>query len=116
MRTRLARILGIVAMLAAGAAAAHARLLGSTPAEGDNLTTAPKSLTLKFNESVRLAMLKLIVDGRSIPIAVDTSVAASSVVTVALPPLSAGLYAVRWSALTPSDGHVVKGGYSFMVR
>jgi methionine-rich copper-binding protein CopC len=34
---------------------------------------------------------------------------------VPLPPLAAGKYQVQWSALSPDDGHVVKGSYSFTI-
>ncbi|HLZ97755.1 MAG TPA: copper resistance CopC family protein [Steroidobacteraceae bacterium] len=104
------------AVLAAGAAFGHAKLLESAPAAGAEITGSPPSLTLTFNENVRLGVLKLTTAGHAIPLAIDSNPAPARVVTVKLPPLTAGVYEVQWSALTPSDGHVVKGRYSFVIR
>ena len=104
------------ALFAAGAVFGHARLLGASPAAGAELTAPPASLTLRFNGNVRLARLKISAAGRAIPVIIDPDAKSSSSVTIALPPLAAGTYEVEWSALTPSDGHVVKGAYSFVIR
>jgi len=65
---------------------------------------------------VRLGVLKLTTAGRAIPVALDPNPAPARVVTVKLPALAPGAYEVQWSALTPSDGHVVKGRYTFVIR
>jgi methionine-rich copper-binding protein CopC len=106
----------IGALLLVGPVFGHAKLLSTTPAAEAQLGLAPTSLTLTFNENVRLAVLKLSTGGHEIPLTIDHGSAAAPSVTIALPPLTAGKYEVQWSALTPSDGHVVKGGYSFTVR
>jgi copper resistance protein C len=104
------------ALLAMGPAFGHAKLLGSSPAAGAEITGSPPSLTLTFNENVRLGVLKLITAGHAVPLAIDPNPASARVITIMLPPLTAGAYDVQWSALTPSDGHVVKGRYSFVIR
>jgi copper resistance protein C len=104
------------AMLAAGPVFGHAKLLGSSPAAGAELTGSPPSLTLTFNENVRLGVLKLTTAGHAVPLALDPNPASARVVTIMLPTLTAGTYDVQWSALTPSDGHVVKGRYTFVIR
>jgi len=106
----------LCALLAMGSAFGHAKLLGASPAAGAEVTGSPPSLTLTFNENVRLGMLKLTTAGHAVPVAIDPNPAAARVVTVMLPPLAAGTYDVQWSALTPSDGHVVKGSYTFVIR
>ncbi len=93
----------------------HAKLLGTSPASGEQLEDAPKRLTLKFNEAVQLGALKLSTDGRDIPLTIDANAAGTAQVTVALPALAPGTYRVQWSALTVDDGHVVKGTFSFVV-
>jgi methionine-rich copper-binding protein CopC len=109
--------LGLCTMLMFSSVAfGHAKLLRTEPAAAAQLSTAPKSLTLNFNEPVKLAMLKLTSAGRSLPVTVARDAAAAASVTVALPPLPGGSYEVQWSALTPSDGHVVKGGFNFTVQ
>lgn len=103
------------AMILAGAAFGHARLRSTTPAADAELQVAPKTLILTFNEKARLAVLTLSIAGKKIPLAVDRNAPAAAEVTVALPPLAAGKYLVQWSALSPDDGHVTKGAFSFAI-
>ena len=97
------------------AALAHAKCLSTSPAAGAELAAAPKELTLDFNESVQLAVLKLSSAGKEISVPHDSGASASHVV-VPLPALSPGTYLVRWSALTVDDGHVVKGAFQFVIK
>jgi methionine-rich copper-binding protein CopC len=117
------------------AALAHAKLLSTVPAMGEQLAVAPKRMTLQFNEAVQIGVLKLSADGKDIPIELGrgtetaataaagtapagtapASAAGTSTVTVELPALAPGTYRVQWSALTVDDGHVVKGTFSFVV-
>jgi len=106
---------GVAAMLLAGPAFGHAKLLRTVPAADAQLSAAPASLTLTFNENVRLAILTLTADGKTIPVAVDRSLPPAPQVSVALPALTAGRYQVQWSALSAADGHVTKGTLSFVI-
>jgi copper resistance protein C len=105
----------VAAIILAGSAFGHARLRSTTPAADAELQVAPKTLTLTFNEEARLAVLTLSVGGKEIPVTVDRNAPAAAQVTVALPPLAAGKYLVQWSALSPADGHVTKGAFSFAI-
>jgi methionine-rich copper-binding protein CopC len=110
-------VLGIVfggALLANGANA-HARLQSSQPADKAELTQAPKSLTLNFNEAAQLAVLKLIVDGKEISIPVDKTVKPGQSFTLSLPPLAPGKYIVQWTAMAADDGHITKGSFAFSI-
>jgi copper resistance protein C len=113
MRAAPALCAGLLAM---SPAFGHAKLLESSPAAGAEITGSPPSLTLSFNENVRLGVLKLSTAGHAVPVVIDPNPAAARVITIKLPPLPVGAYDVQWSALTPSDGHVVKGRYSFVIR
>jgi methionine-rich copper-binding protein CopC len=114
---RLAASLALGAAMFAGVPAfGHAKLLETSPAAGSQVAGAPQTLTLRFNEPVRLAVLTLRTAGHAVPVSIDRNAAAASVITLAMPPLAAGDYEVQWSALTPSDGHMVKGTYSFVIR
>jgi methionine-rich copper-binding protein CopC len=93
----------------------HAKLRGSLPAADAQLPAAPKSLTLTFNETVRLAVLTLSIDGKDIPVTIDRNAPAAAQVTVTLPALAPGRYQVRWSALSVDDGHVTQGTFSFSI-
>ena len=111
-----ARLAVCAALLAAGPAFGHAKLLNSSPAAGSEVAQSPRSLTLTFNENVRLGVLKLTTAGHVVPVAIDPNAAPARAIRIMLPALTAGSYDVQWSALTPSDGHVVKGRYTFVIR
>ena len=93
----------------------HAKLRSSTPENNSRLTQSPKTLTLVFNEDVQLAVLKLNTKTKEIPISIDSKLKAAPEVTVAIPLLAPGDYQVNWSALSPRDGHIMKGHLSFSV-
>jgi copper resistance protein C len=105
----------VAAMILAGSAFGHARLRSTNPAADAELHVAPKTLTLTFSEEARLAVLTLSVGGKEIPVTVDRNAPAAAQVTVALPSLAPGKYLVQWSALSPGDGHVTKGAFSFAI-
>ena len=105
----------VTGIILAGPAFGHAKLRSTLPAADAQLQVAPKSLTLNFNEDALLAVLTLTVDGKNIPVTVDRRAPAAPQVTVPLPALSVGKYQVRWSALSPDDGHVSKGTFSFAI-
>ncbi len=98
-----------------GDAIAHAKLRSSIPANNARLTDSPPVMSLRFNEDVQLAMLTLVGGAKDIPLRVDLNAKAAPEVSVKLPPLAPGRYELKWSALSPSDGHVMKGSVSFTV-
>jgi copper resistance protein C len=102
-------------MILAAPAFGHAKLRSTAPAADAQLQAAPKSLTLSFNEDVRLAVLTLTIGGTVIPVAIDRSAPAAPQVNVTLPALAPGKYQVQWSALSADDGHVTKGTFSFAI-
>src|ERR1700730_3200224 len=95
MGAALALCAGLLAM---SAAFGHAKLLESSPAAGAEITGSPPALTLTFNENVRLGVLKLSTAGHAVPVVIDPNPAAARVITIKLPPLTAGAYDVQWSA------------------
>lgn len=106
----------LAALLGVGPAFGHAKLQETVPVVGADLASPPVAVVLKFNEAVRLAVLKVSSAGHAVPIKIDRSAPPASVVSVSLPPLTSGKYDVEWSVVTVDDGHVVKGGYSFTVH
>lgn len=108
-------VLAIVCCLAAGPSFGHAKLVSSAPAGNSQLATAPKSLTLSFNESATLAVLTLLNGGKEIPIPLDKSAKANREFTLSLPALAPGSYIVQWSAVAADDGHVTKGSFTFTI-
>ncbi len=101
--------------LAAGPSFSHAKLQSSSPAANAQLSEAPKALTLKFNEAAQIAVLKLVVNGKELPIAIDKAATPAAEITIALPALAPGDYQVQWTALAADDGHVTKGAFSFSI-
>jgi methionine-rich copper-binding protein CopC len=102
-------------VVAAGTCMAHAKLQSSSPANNAHLTEAPKTLTLQFSEAAQLAMLKLVHDGKEVPVPLDKGAKAGQTFTLTLPALSPGNYTVQWSAVAADDGHVTKGSFAFSI-
>ena len=107
--------LTVCGLVAAGPCMAHAKLQSSSPANNAHLTEAPKTLTLNFSEAAKLAMLKLVRDGKEIPIALDKDAKAGQTFTLTLPMLTPGNYTVQWAAVAADDGHVTKGSFAFSI-
>ena len=107
--------LSLCGIVAAGPCMAHAKLQSSSPADNAQLSEAPKTLTLKFSESAQLAVLKLVRDGKEIPVPLDKDAKPGQTFTLTLPTLAPGKYTVQWSAMAADDGHITKGSFSFSI-
>lgn len=99
-------------------AAAHATLIRSFPAYGQNLDNAPPDMELEFNEAVVAAFTPLTVrnaKGERVD-AGDAAVDPKSPnrLTVSLKPLEPGLYTAVYR-VTSHDGHPVEGAIAFTV-
>ena len=114
---RLAAI-ALVAMLAPGAACAHAFLIKSSPARRASLTQSPSRVELWFSERIEPAYSTVSVwdTGNARVDREDVAVAAADpkLLTVSLQPLRPGAYTVRFRVLSV-DGHVVESSFPFTV-
>jgi len=103
--------------LAAGPAAAHARLVSSTPAA--NATVAPtRTISLTFSERSVPAFSSFDVvnaAGEKVAIRVAGSEDGKTLTGTLARPLAAGAYRVDWR-IASSDGHRMTGSYTFSVR
>lgn len=112
----LAILAAAASLMLAAQAQAHAKLVGSTPV-ADTTATAPRQITLKFNEKVqpKFTGVELMMGGA--PVALKTTIAKDRMTLVGAParPLTAGVYQVKWHAVT-ADTHRMQGSYSFTVR
>ncbi|KWR90875.1 copper resistance CopC family protein [Cupriavidus sp. IDO] len=116
-------LIGMVTTVAIGLtpviALAHGKLEGSDPAAGSTVDAPVGPLRLTFNEDLEPAFSNASVADASGTVVskekakVDS--ANSRVLTVPVPKLSSGSYAVRWTVMT-HDGHKVKGDYKFAVK
>lgn len=102
---------------AAGPAAAHARLVGATPAPNSTVA-ATRTLTLTFSERTVAAFSGFdLVDAAGNKVTVRPSVAedGKTLTGTLARPLAAGAYRIDWR-IASSDGHRMTGSYTFSVR
>lgn len=114
----LAALVALAIVLSGSApASAHADLVETDPAEGAVVETAPETVTLTFNEPVRLTSQEIAVyDAQGEPVA-SSAGASDAVVSVDLTgaaDLADGTYVVSWNVLS-GDGHPIAGALSFSV-
>jgi copper transport protein len=115
----VAALLVALAIVLAGVspASAHAELVSTDPEEGAVLDAAPGTVTLTFNEPVRLTSQEVAVyDAEGDPVESSAS-AVDAEVTVDLPGaagLADGTYVVSWNVLS-GDGHPISGALTFSV-
>jgi methionine-rich copper-binding protein CopC len=115
--SRLAAALLAGALVAAPAgASAHSLLLGSEPAAGAAVPP-PARLALRFNNRIEKPLSRVRVlgaGGAAQPLAALVGEGAPDRLVAALPPLAPGVWRVEWQVLS-TDGHIVRGSFSFRV-
>ena len=97
---------------------AHARPVTRTPTD-HALVSAPHEVRIDFSETLEPALSSILVidaqgkTANNAKSAVDSKNA--KLMSVALPPLPAGVYQVKWVAVA-TDGHRTQGQYTFTVK
>jgi methionine-rich copper-binding protein CopC len=109
--------LAVVTLFAAGPAAAHSVLLGTSPPRGGTVSTVPSSVVLTFNEMPRGEFSTIHVTG---PDGKRRDNGHVQVVNdLVTEPLAgsrpAGRYVVDWRVVS-ADGHVVSGEFTFTAQ
>ena len=114
-------VAAVVAVLVAATAVpafAHATLQETSPAPGQVLDSAPKEITLGFNESVEVALGAIRVynsHGERLDIgAVSHPGGDQSRVRVTVPKLDKDSYVVTWRVIS-ADAHPVRGAFTFQI-
>lgn len=98
-----------------GTASAHARLLTTSPADGEVVSVAPAEVVLTFNEPVSLTGGDARVFDDSATVVSGASVQSDVRVTIALPTdIAAGTYTVAWEVVS-ADSHRIAGASVFHV-
>ena len=101
------------------AAWSHAYLVRSTPAARAAVARSPERVQLWFNERLEPAYSRVSVhnrDGQRVDVGdVQVAPAEPTRLSVGVPSLPAGSYAVKYRVLSV-DGHVVEAEFSFTVR
>ncbi|MBX9707163.1 MAG: copper homeostasis periplasmic binding protein CopC [Caulobacteraceae bacterium] len=115
---RILSLAGAAALVAsASPAAAHARLLAATPADGSTVS-APRTVALTFSERFAAPFSSIEVEdgrGRTVPVTRSVSDDGKTLTGSFAAPLATGTYRVTW-AIAAADGHRMTGTYSFTVR
>ncbi|MGH8139502.1 MAG: copper resistance CopC family protein [Steroidobacteraceae bacterium] len=110
---KILSLLAGVALVTVGVtASAHAHLQKASPADGSVITASPPNLVLNFSEAARLTVLSIQQGGEPKHNLKPLPTTAAQQISVPLPPLKAGRYAVSWR-LVSDDGHVMSGSLHF---
>lgn len=122
-RLRRAIVAGCLAVgwlvATASPAAAHAEFIDASPAPGTGLAQAPAQVVIRFSEPLNLSLSSIDVvdergadagDGRTLPVEGDRQAMRRR-----LGLLEPGRYTVRWTSVSPLDGHTLRGSYAFGV-
>lgn len=114
-RRRLAALIAASAAVAPGTALAHSTVIGTNPADGAVLTTAPTSATITFNEAIReeFAYAKLTGDGGAQTPKV--AVKGAELVATFDEALPDGSYTLAYR-IASDDTHPVSGAVRFQVK
>lgn len=121
MNTKNIVLSGVLAIgsLAAATAHAHAKIETAEPKPSSELMTAPKEISLHFNEQLEPAFSKIeVFDAKNVALKLPKAAVDKQdpkTMSTQLPLLRSGQYLVRWSTMT-HDGHKAKGDYRFKVK
>ena len=104
-----------------GQALAHAKLVTSTPAAGAKLTKAPATVTINFSEEISEKDSNFTVaDAKGATVGtgkLDLNDLDHKTLTATLKTgLGDGIYTVAWKTVTPDDGGISEGKFTFGVN
>ena len=112
-------IAGVVSVVTASPASAHANLERSDPATGEVLAQSPSSVTMIFTEppDPGLSAVEIVnAAGQPVQTGPVTAGAAARSLQVGLPAdLPDGIYTVSWQVLSEADGHWSADAFAFGV-
>jgi methionine-rich copper-binding protein CopC len=119
LRLRSQGIAGVMALVAVVTAAlpafAHTSLVGSDPADGASLRSAPTAVTLTFDGPIQPDFAEVVVlDAAGMRYAQGEPQINDATVSQQLAPLSTGVFQVSYRVVA-ADGHPVTGTLSFSV-
>ncbi|MDP3892633.1 copper resistance protein CopC [Nocardioides sp.] len=110
-----ALLLALAVVGPAGPAAAHASLVGTDPAEGAVLAASPGTITLTFDEPVRVAdESAMLVDATGGTLSSPVSGGGTEVLVDVPDDLADGSYLLSWRVVS-ADGHPIAGSLTFSV-
>ncbi|ONN67939.1 hypothetical protein BTM36_03670 [Herbaspirillum sp. VT-16-41] len=122
-RTVLASVIGFLAAVLVPlavpmllpVASAHDTLISSSPATGESLEQAPKTLELTYSDEVlNLSPVVRLSNSAGEEIFTQTPAVSGNTASIDLPALPADSYRVQWRVVS-SDGHPIEGTVDFTV-
>lgn len=113
LATAMVAALGAV-VLTAGPAAAHASLIRSSPVDGSALARAPRSVSLTFDENVRMPSVIVVTDDHGASVTEGKTSVVDKVASTRVRIVSSGTFTVAYRVLS-ADGHPVTGRIVFTV-
>lgn len=102
-------------LISVAPAGAHAELVATSPAANAVVKTAPRTLTVTFDQPVTAAAGDAQLLNARGKILARAAASTGATITIATPKLRPGRYVVRWR-ITSADGHVVVAASSFAVN
>lgn len=99
-------------------ALAHSEVVRTNPRANASLQTAPRDVSVLFNQKVEAASDAITVEdanGARVDQGGTRTESNGRVIRASLKPLSPGSYKVKWRIKSP-DSHVVDGTFTFRVR
>jgi copper transport protein len=118
MRAKALAAAVLVALALPTSALAHAVLLERVPTYGARIATAPRTVSLQFDQAVDAFANSIDVrsaTGKVVTAGPTRTTDSGREVVVPLRKLPKGAYTVRWH-VTSNEGHVISGVYTFGVR
>lgn len=105
---------GLLVVLGAAPASAHASLVRSSPADQSSVTTAPKIVSLTFDENIRVPSVILVTDADGASVVQGKTSVVDNIVSTRVGLGTSGDYTVVYRVVSV-DGHPVSGRLSFGV-
>ena len=110
-------LVAVLALVPTVPARAHSLLLESSPPAGATVPASPAQITLRFNNRIekRLSRIRLVdAHGEKRVLEARPDDTRVDELSAPAPTLGPGAYRVQWQVLS-TDGHVVRGAFSFRV-
>jgi methionine-rich copper-binding protein CopC len=105
---------GLLVVVAAAPASAHASLVRSSPADRVSVATAPKIVSLTFDENIRVPSVILVTDADGASVVAGKTSVVDNIVSTGVSLSTSGDYTVVYRVVS-ADGHPVSGRLSFGV-
>jgi methionine-rich copper-binding protein CopC len=105
---------GLLVAVGTVPASAHASLVRSSPADRSSVATAPRTVSLTFDENLRMPSVILVTDADGASVVNGKTSVVDNVVSTPVRPGAAGALTVVYRVLS-ADGHPVSGRLFFTV-